>query len=155
MKNEGASRNFVTVNLTGKTSNRNAIGTKVEMRSGSLRQRLEVYASSPAPAATGVIFGLGDRTQIDTLQLLWPAGILQSEVAVKLAERNNIEELDRKGTSCPILYAWDGKQYSFVTDFLGGSAIGAREPGDAWNYPDTDEYVRVTGEQLKERNGVY
>src|SRR5262245_55349933 len=155
LKNEGASKNYVALNLTGKTSNRGAVGTKAELRSGSLRQKLEVYSSSPAPAASGLIFGLGYRTAVDSLQLLWPSGVLQSELSVKPSATNNFEELDRKGTSCPILYAWDGSRYEFVTDFLGGCAIGAREPGDTWSYPDTDEYVRVTGDQLKERDGVY
>jgi len=155
LKNEGASKNYVAIALTGKTSNRSAVGAKAELRSGSLRQKLEVYASSPSPASSGLIFGLGYRTAVDSLQLLWPSGVLQSELSVKTAATNPFEELDRKGTSCPILYAWNGSRYEFVTDFLGGCAIGAREPGDTWSYPDTDEYVRVTGDQLKERDGVY
>ncbi|MBI1762091.1 MAG: VCBS repeat-containing protein [Acidobacteria bacterium] len=153
-KTEGASNNLVRLNLTGRTSNRSAIGTKAELRSGSLRQKLEVYASSPAPAATGLMFGLGFRTQVDALQLIWPAGIVQSELAIKPGD-NTFEELDRKGTSCPLLYAWNGSEYSFVTDFLGGSALGFLEEPGVWNYPDTDEYVRVTGEQLRARDGVY
>ncbi|HEU0174147.1 MAG TPA: FG-GAP-like repeat-containing protein [Blastocatellia bacterium] len=154
-RNEGASKNYVAIALTGKTSNRSAVGTKAELRSGSLRQKLEVYASSPAPAASGLIFGLGYRTEVDSLRLLWPSGVLQSELSVKPSATNAFEELDRKGTSCPILYTWNGSRYEFVTDFLGGCAIGAREPGNTWSYPDTDEYVRVTGDQLKERDGVY
>ncbi|MGH9767571.1 MAG: FG-GAP-like repeat-containing protein [Blastocatellia bacterium] len=154
-RNEGAGKNYARLALSGKTSNRSAVGAKAELRSGSLRQKLEVYSSSPAPAASGLIFGLGYRTTVDSLQLLWPAGVLQSELSVKPSATNPFEELDRKGTSCPILYAWNGSRYEFVTDFLGGSAIGARTPGNGWNYPDSDEYVRVTGDQLKERDGVY
>jgi tetratricopeptide (TPR) repeat protein len=155
LKNEGAGKNYIAINLTGKSSNRGAVGTKAELRSGSLRQKLEVYASSPAPASSSLVFGLGYRSAVDSLQLLWPSGVLQSELSVKSSATNPFEELDRKGTSCPILYAWNGSRYDFVTDFLGGSAIGAREPGDTWNYPDSDEYIRVTGDQLKERDGVY
>lgn len=152
-KNEGASKNYLALSLRAGTSNKNGIGTKAVLRSGSLQQKLELYASSPAPAAAGLNFGLGYRTKIDALQLLWPAGITQSELEVKPSQLNKFEELDRKGTSCPILYAWNGSEYAFVTDFLGGCAIGMREPGNAWSVPDTDEYVRVTGEQLKERDG--
>ena len=155
LRNEGASKNYVAVNLIGRTSNRSAIGTKAEIRSGSLSQKLEVYSSSPAPAPASLIFGLGYRTQVDALKLVWPAGIVQSELTVKTSQPETIEELDRKGTSCPLLYAWNGSEYSFVTDFLGGCAIGAREPGNTWSVPDTDEYVLVTGEQLKPRDGVY
>ncbi len=154
LRNEGAGKNYVALNLSGKTSNRSAIGAKVEMRSGSLRQKLEVYASSPAPAPANIIFGLGFRTSVDALSLLWPAGIMQSELAVKASTENSIEELDRKGTSCPLLYAWNGSEYTFVTDFLGGSAIGYLLAPGQYNYPDVDEYIRVTGDQLKERDGL-
>ncbi len=154
LRPEGFSRNFARISLAGKTSNRSAVGTKVELRSGSLRQKLEVYASSPAPAAAGVSFGLGFRTAVDSLQLYWPAGILQSELAVKAGAANSIDELDRKGTSCPLLYAWNGERYNFVTDFLGGSAIGYLTAPGQYNYPDTNEYIRVTGDQLKERDGI-
>ncbi len=152
-KNESASKNYLALSIKGGTSNKNGIGTKAILRSGSLQQKLELYACSPAPAAAGLNFGLGSRTKIDALQLLWPSGIVQSELEVKASQLNKFEELDRKGTSCPILYAWNGSEYSFVTDFMGGCAIGMREAGNTWSVPDTDEYVRVTGEQLKERDG--
>ncbi len=152
LKNEGASKNYVAASIKAGTSNKAGIGTKAILRSGSLQQKLELYACSPAPAAAGLNFGLGYRTKVDALQLLWPAGIVQSELDVKVG-LNKFEELDRKGTSCPILYAWNGSEYSFVTDFMGGCAIGMREAGNTWSVPDTDEYVRVTGEQLKERDG--
>ena len=152
---EGAGKNYVSIGLDGRTSNRSGVGTKAELRSGSLSQKLEVYAAAPAPAAAGLTFGLGYRTGVDALQLLWPAGIVQSELEVKAGACSRIEELDRKGTSCPLLYAWDGGEYRFVTDFLGGSAIGYQTAPGRWSYPDTDEYVRVTGEQLRERDGRY
>lgn len=153
----GQRGNFARLNVTGRTSNRSAIGTKVELRSGSLRQKLEVYAASPAPAATGLTFGLGFRTKVDAVQLFWPAGILQSELAVSRTAKgqpsSQIDELDRKGTSCPILYAWNGTEYQFVTDFLGGSAFGALVAPGKYNTPDTDEYLRLTDSQLRERDG--
>ena len=153
LKSEGFGKNFARLQLAGKTSNRSAIGTKTELRSGSLSQKLEVYSSSPAPASASLVFGLGYRTAVDALTLFWPAGIMQSEVGVKPGE-NQVDELDRKGTSCPLLYAWNGGEYSFVTDFLGGCAIGMREPGNTWSQPDTNEYIRVTGDQLKPKDGV-
>ncbi len=153
-RSEGASKNFARIKLNGKASNRSGIGTKAEIRSGSLAQKLEVYASSPPAASAGIAFGLGYRTAVDSLRLLWPSGILQSELTVKTGTINSFDELDRKGTSCPLLYAWNGSEYSFVTDFLGGSAIGFLTGPGSYNYPDTDEYVRVTGEQLRARDGV-
>jgi tetratricopeptide (TPR) repeat protein len=153
-RGSGAGKNYVHLTLAGKTSNRSGIGTKVELRSGSLAQKLEVYASSPSPAAAGLSFGLGYRTKVDALRLFWPAGILQSELTVKTSADNQFDELDRKGTSCPLLYAWNGNEYAFVTDFLGGSAIGYLTGPGQYNYPDTDEYVLVRGDQLRERDGI-
>ena len=153
----GQLRQVARLKVLGRTSNRSAIGAKVELRSGSLRQKREVYASSPAPAPTEMIFGLGNRSTVDAVQLFWPAGILQSELVVKAEAKtsppNRIEELDRKGTSCPILYAWNGEEYQFVTDFLGGSAFGSLVAPGKFNTPDPDEYIRLTDQQLREKDG--
>ena len=52
-RNEGGNRNAsVRVRLAGKVSNRGGVGAKIEVRAGSLRQRAETYAASPAPAAS-------------------------------------------------------------------------------------------------------
>src|SRR5262249_8082831 len=66
-----------------------------------------------------------------------------------------ITELDRKPSSCPYLYAWDGKRFEFVTDFMGGGEMGYLEEPRRYNKADPEEYVRIPGHQLKERNGLY
>ncbi len=33
-------------------------------------------------------------------------------------------ELDRKPSSCPFLYTWNGTRFEFVTDFMGGGEMG-------------------------------
>ena len=38
--------------------------------------------------------------------------------------RMELVELDRKPSSCPYLYAWNGARFDFVTDFLGGGEMG-------------------------------
>ena len=35
-----------------------------------------------------------------------------------------IVERSRKPTSCPLVFAWDGERFRFVTDFLGGGEMG-------------------------------
>src|SRR5262245_63220296 len=96
LKNQGAGKNYVYLALSGKTSNRSAVGAKAELRSGSLRQKLEVYASSPAPASSSLIFGLGYRTAVDSLRLLWPSGVLQSELSCKTSATKPFQDLHRK-----------------------------------------------------------
>jgi hypothetical protein len=149
----------VRVNLAGKVSNRSGVGSKIEMRAGSLAQKLETYSASPAPAPADVIFGLGTRTVVDAIRVLWPAGIVQAET--ELANTGSpvtvvtLTELDRKPSSCPYLYVWNGERFEFVTDFMGGGEMGHLDAPGSYNTPDPDEYVRIRSDQLRERNGRY
>jgi tetratricopeptide (TPR) repeat protein len=165
-RNEGGNKNrSVRVRLAAQVSNRSSVGAKVEARAGSLRQKIETYAASPAPASADVLFGLGPRAAADAVRVLWPAGIVQTETAVAAADggpdpggaplvgATTITELDRKPSSCPYLYAWDGERFAFVTDFMGGGEMGYRHAGGAIAHPDPDEYVRLTAEQLRPRDG--
>ena len=36
----------------------------------------------------------------------------------------SIGELDRRGSSCPVLFAWNGKEYEFIADMLGPGVVG-------------------------------
>ena len=158
--NEGGNRNAsLRVRLAARVSNRSAIGTKVELRAGSLRQQLETSASSPAVAPADLIFGLGSRSGADVVRALWPSGILQAEIGAGSAPippgSLTINELDRKPSSCPYLFTWNGERFEFVTDFMGGGEMGAWLAPGIWNHPDPDEYVRVTSRQLQPRNGRY
>ena len=35
-----------------------------------------------------------------------------------------VTELDRKPSSCPFLFTWNGTRFEFVTDFMGGGEMG-------------------------------
>ncbi|HVD78703.1 MAG TPA: FG-GAP-like repeat-containing protein, partial [Vicinamibacteria bacterium] len=154
-QNQGGRNHSVTVRVAGLVSNRSGVGAKVEMRAGSLRQKLETYAASPNPAPADLVFGLGPRPGADAVRVLWPAGILQTEMGDEKKTALVIKELDRKPSSCPYLYAWNGERFAFVTDFMGGGEIGYWEGPGEWNHPDPDEYVRLTDEQLRPRDGRY
>jgi cytochrome c-type biogenesis protein CcmH/NrfG len=165
-RNDGGNSNHsLRVNLFGKVSNRSGIGAKVEARAGSLVQKLETYSANPAPAPADVVFGLGNRTGADAVRVLWPAGIVQAETEVagttrgtdpkKSAATLPVTELDRKPSSCPFLYAWNGERFEFITDFMGGGEMGYWEAPGRYNTPDPDEYVRIRGDQLKERDGRF
>jgi hypothetical protein len=176
-RNDGGNRNHsIKVDLRGRVSNRSAVEAKVEMRAGSLYQKLETYSAFPAPAPADLVFGLGKRERPDAVRVLWPAGIVQAETEFLTPSRDhpglislNITELDRKPSSCPYLYAWNGERFEFVTDFMGGGemgyleqpiepraiASGLRAQLPRYNKPDPDEYVRITANQLKEKNGRY
>ena len=155
-----AAAHTVHVSLAARVTNRSAIGAKIDMRAGSLRQRLETFAATPAPAPADVIFGLGARTGADVVRVLWPSGILQAETpatrTATIAGLLKIEELDRKPSSCPFLFTWNGTRFEFITDFLGGGEMGYLEaPPNVRNVPQPEEYVRIAGSQLTPRDGRY
>jgi tetratricopeptide (TPR) repeat protein len=161
-RNSGVAGNrSLHVTLAGKVGNRSGIGAKIEARAGSLQQKLESYASYPAPAPADLTFGIGKRDSVDAVRVIWPAGIVQAETEIaKPAAGSNrlalvVTELDRKPSSCPYLYTWNGKQFEFITDFMGGGEMGYLEEPGRHNVPDPTEYVRIRGDQLQARAGRY
>jgi tetratricopeptide (TPR) repeat protein len=165
LRNEGGNaNNSEIVRLQGRVSNKTGIGAKIDVRSGSLMQKLESYSASPMPAPSDIHFGLGKREKPDALRIIWTSGVIQAEVefpdkskttAAKNFAPLKIEELDRKPSSCPYLYTWNGERFEFITDFLGGGEMGNWQKAGVYHYPDSDEFVRITSEQLKPKNGKY
>ena len=161
LRNDGGNRNHsIKIDVHGHISNRSAVEAKIEMRAGSLYQKLEVYSASPAPAPSDLIFGLGKRDKPDAVRVLWPAGIVQAETEFPAASSTglislNVTELDRKPSSCPYLYAWNGERFEFITDFMGAGEMGYLESPGHYNKPDPIEYVRIRNDQLKEHDGRY
>lgn len=160
----GNANNSELFNLKGRASNKTGIGAKIDMRSGSLTQKLESYSASPMPAPSQIIFGLGKREKPDAVRVIWASGTVQAEVdfpekPVNQTAKNvspfKIEELDRKPSSCPYLYTWNGEKFEFITDFLGGGEMGNWQEAGVYNYPDSDEFVRITSDQLKPKDGKY
>jgi tetratricopeptide (TPR) repeat protein len=161
-RNDGGNLNrSLRVGLAGRVSNRTGVGAKIEIRSGSLAQKLETYSAFPAPAPSDVVFGIGKRTGVDAVRVLWPAGIVQAETEIatgtsaRTAMNLSLTELDRKPSSCPYLYVWNGERFVFLTDFLGGGEMGHLDAPGTYNTPDPDEYVRIDGDLLKPRDGRY
>ena len=86
------------------------------------------------------MFGLGARAAADVVRVLWPAGIVQAEPLQPMRRHAEdaphstlaLTELDRKPSSCPYLYTWNGERFEFVTDFMGGGEMGYQHaPGVA------------------------
>ncbi len=74
------SGHWLQVQLRGTVSNRDAIGARVTLRSGGVSQLREVnggngYASQET---SRLHFGLGAATKIESLEIRWPSGILQT-----------------------------------------------------------------------------
>src|SRR5262249_21010326 len=150
----GGGNRSLQVRLAGKVSNRAGIGSKVDLRAGSLRQRLETSAVTPPLRPADLLFGLGPRPAADVVRVIWPSGTLQAEIAGD-TRALTVTELDRKPPSCPYLYTWNGRRFEFVTDFMGGGEMGHWEAPGVWSQPDPDEYVRIPPGTLMPRDGRY
>ena len=137
--NQTAGGSWISVRLQGVNSNPHGIGAKVEAKTTRGYQKRELRGGSRDAAVLN--FGLADADSVEFIRILWPGGVRQTELATASAQRLHLTELNRKGTSCPILYAWDGAHFRFVSDFLGGAIIGYPIAPGRYNTPDTDEYL--------------
>jgi tetratricopeptide (TPR) repeat protein len=127
LRNEGGNKNnSLRLALKGLNDNKSAIGTKVEVFSAGLRQKFEVYGSSGYLGQNSpyLTIGLGKAKQADVVRMLWPTGVLQDEIGVAANKRQDFLEMDRRGSSCPTLFAWDGHEYQLVGDMLGAGIVG-------------------------------
>ncbi|MBN9522821.1 VCBS repeat-containing protein [bacterium] len=100
------------------------------------------------------VLGLGRNERADALRVRWPDAVVQAEIGVAAAPYR-LEETNRKGTSCPVLMTWDGERYVFVTDFLGGGALGESGPDGSIRPPRPEESVKIEAHQLRPRDGQY
>jgi len=160
LRNEGGSKNnSLRLALKGLNDNKSAIGTKVEVFSGGIRQKFEVYGSSGYLGQNSpyLTIGLGQAKEADVVRMLWPTGVLQDEIGVAANTQQNITELDRRGSSCPTLFAWDGQEYKLVGDMLGAGVVGhwiAAEKGNVErNIARPTEAIKIDLSSLREKNG--
>jgi hypothetical protein len=97
---------------------------------------------------------LGERTTADVARIGWPDGTLQGEFEFK-SDQVFVAEQRLKG-SCPFLWAWDGKEFRFVKDCNWRSPLGLKiNAQDTAGVVQTQDWVKVPGETLRERDGFY
>jgi hypothetical protein len=95
LHNETATQNhWLTLHLTGHTSNRDGIGAVVKVTTGKLSQWVTVtsssgYLSSSDPRAH---FGLGDAKQADSIEIRWPSGIQQTLTNIPADHQLQVDE---------------------------------------------------------------
>ena len=106
LRNDGGNENhFVKVSLKGLSDNKSAVGTKVEVFAGALWQKYEISGSGYlGQSSTDLLIGLGGNTQADVIRLLWPTGVPQDEIQIASGRTAKIGEIDRRGSSCPLLF---------------------------------------------------
>ncbi|HXZ79083.1 MAG TPA: FG-GAP-like repeat-containing protein [Terriglobales bacterium] len=155
LRNDGGNANHaLRIALKGLNDNRSGIGTKVEVFAGTLSQKWELSgAGYLGQGAVDILAGLGKQQQADVVRLLWPTGVVQDEIEISAAKPARILEIDRRGSSCPVLFAWDGTRYRFIGDMIGAGVIGHWVGPGERNVPDPTEYLKVDGATVKARDG--
>ena len=107
-------------------SNGSAIGARVEIKAGSVFQQFVVGVPSGPVAMPPLRIhaGLGQSRKVDWLRILWPDAVLQAELELPGDRRATVTEHQRKTSSCPVLFAWNGSRFEFVADFGGVGGLG-------------------------------
>jgi Tfp pilus assembly protein PilF len=157
LRNEGGNQhNWMRLDLKALNDNKSAIGTKVEIYAGALYQKWEVqgasgYLSQNAPT---ILAGLASERNVEVVRLLWPTGVPQDEINLSAKKEQSIGELDRRGSSCPVLFAWNGREYEFIADMIGPGVVGHWVGPGERDVANPEEYLKVGAHSVRPRNGL-
>jgi tetratricopeptide (TPR) repeat protein len=154
LRNEGGNQNhWLRLSLKGLADNKSAIGTKVEVFSGGNRQKFEIAGSNGylGQNSTDIVVGLGDSKEADIVRMLWPTGVLEDEIQISGDKQQNFQEIDRRGSSCPTLFVWNGEQYEFVADMLGAGVVGHWIGPNQRDVPRPVEYIKIDRNAIREK----
>jgi tetratricopeptide (TPR) repeat protein len=158
LRNEGGNQNhWLRLSLKGLADNKSAIGTKVEVFSGGNRQKFEIYGSNGylGQNSTDIVVGLGDSKDADIVRMLWPTGVLEDEIQVAGDKQQNFVEIDRRGSSCPTLFVWNGERYEFVADMLGAGVVGHWVGPGQRDIPRPVEYIKIDRSAIRAKPDAY
>ena len=95
LRNDGGDKgNWILLHLIGTSSNRDAIGTTVRLSANNRTQTRWRMSSSGylSQSDPRLHFGVGNATVIDTIELHWPTGIIQTLQNIDVNQIMTIEE---------------------------------------------------------------
>jgi hypothetical protein len=94
LKNTGPKGNAVLVDLVGTKSNRSAIGARVLVTAGKLRQTDEVRSGGSYASHSDfrLHFGLGSATMVDRIEIRWPSGAVEKLSNVAAGQSIRVRE---------------------------------------------------------------
>jgi len=100
LRNVGPPRHWVQLDLIGTTSNRDAVGAKVRLRTGDRWQTRVVSGGAGFRSSDSRVrhFGLGDATVVDEIEIHWPSGHVTSLPTLAADLRYTVREGDDVAT---------------------------------------------------------
>ena len=138
-------------------SNASGIGTLVKVRAAgrwTVLDALDVH-SGPGQSLQPLSAGLGGHQQADFVALEWSDGVTQTELDLAAGERHVVVETQRQLASCPVFFVWDGGKYRFVSDVLGGAALGYLSAPGSYAPPRPVESYLLEASRIAPRDGRY
>ncbi len=142
------SNHSMSIRLEGVKNIKLAAGAVVEVKTGAWYQK-RIYEGTP------LLFGLRNYAEVDTVRITWPNGLVQNETRQPAGQQLSYKEKPRLSGSCPMIFAWNGARFEFITDVLGVAPLGASS-GDEQYFPvNHREHILLPGSNLQNRDGHY
>ena len=155
---------FIALSVSGSddTSNRmrsnaSGIGTRLTLRRGERWSVVDTFRSTSGPGQSlqAVNIGIGTDEQVDYVEIDWSDGVFQSELAIKPGTTVHLIETQRQLSSCPVIFAWNGARFEFVSDVLAAGSMGfALGPG-IYHQPRRRENLLLPSWADTPRDGRY
>ncbi len=150
LRNDGGNANRqLKLHLVGNRSNASALGVRVELTAGNWRT-IRTLRQLPLE------IGTGQHDKLDALKIRW---FDLASTFVDVPVQTNalvVDELKLPTGSCPYLYAWDGKQFKFVTDILGAAPLGLPVSKSHYIEADPEEFLALGDEaEFPPKNNAY
>ena len=143
----GPPEHWLEISMDGSKSNKEGVGSTIELKQGNFYSKV-LISDGPAYVYTG------DLAKLDVVRTTWPTQIIENKLDVATDAAITFRESERLASSCPMLYAWNGKRFSFVTDILGVGPLGELAPDGTRIKPYPREFVRLPS-ALRPRGGSY
>ncbi len=163
-RNAGNGNKALLIEPTGKRdkgkserTNADGIGCRIIAQSGphwTAAERTTVsggLGQSMIPTA----LGMAKSGQAEAVRMRWPDATIQAELGINVGVVVRISENNRQSNSCPVLVTWDGKQFIFITDFLGAGSMGETALDGSTRPPRPEESVKIEPGKLRAVNGQF
>jgi hypothetical protein len=160
----GGRHEFLALSLSGRNgqsdqirSNVSGIGAHGAVRTQSRWTAFDTWRSQSGPGQSlqPVAIGLGGASRADFVAITWSDGVYQTELALDARTLHTIQETQRQLSSCPVLFAFDGREIAFVTDLLGVGGIGFLERPGVYGEPYPREHVLIPSDRIAPRDNRY
>jgi hypothetical protein len=162
-RNQGTANRGFRLQLSGKRdkeaarTNHDAVGAKVTAYTGRVHTLIEntTLTAGLGQSRLPLEFGIGKTDKAHAIRIAWPDVVPQAEVDVATCATLRVPETDRRPSSCPVLFTWDGTKFRYVTDILGAGSMGELGADGSTRPPRPEESVKIEPDQLAMNNGRY